>query len=89
MFLEFLGTKIMLWFYVAVILCKLASVLFYPKTLLPTVQLVILFLLLYSFVKYYAILVMLSLLLSENLCKKILKHFSPNINYGCHLTLLS
>ena len=36
-----------------------------PKTLLPTVQLMIYC---YSYVKYYAILVSLSLLLSETIC---------------------
>jgi len=69
MFLEFLEIKIRLHFLQLLnILGKLALVLLYPKTLLPTVQLMIFC---YSYVKYYAILVILSVLSSEfNLCIK-------------------
>ena len=55
--------------------CVLASVSLYPKTLLPAVQLMIFFAIA---IKYYAILVTLSLLLSlirNNLCINTLKHF--------------
>jgi len=62
MFLEFLGMKIRL---LLNILFKLVSVLLYPKLLLPAVQLIFFC---YSYVKYYTVLIVLSLLLSETVC---------------------